>query len=143
MIRIIENLRGVSERIGRLRQDLDRQLEAAALSAALEVERQAKLEFKKGGYRKGPRGGRVPTPKPRWPYVYRRTGFLSRSINVATRRDSDGWVGIVGAWAPYARRLELGGGGIRARHWLRRAHRKARDRVKEIFDRAVREAIRG
>jgi hypothetical protein len=79
---------------------------------------QARRALKPGGYKRGPRGGRVADPPPQHPFLYSRTGRLSSSLSASSEIRADTLTLTVTNTAPYAAALEFGTKHIRARSWM-------------------------
>lgn len=79
---------------------------------------QARKELKPGGYKRGPRGGRVADPPAQHPFIYSRTGRLSSSLSASSEIRGDTLSLTVTNTAPYAGALEFGTKFIKPREWM-------------------------
>lgn len=141
----------VADNFSRLEALLKKRLRQTVTEANLIlVEEIKKKGFTQGGYRLKPRERnlhrgktvRVPTPAPRWPITYRRTGFAARSINHRVEVGMRDTVGIVGGWAPYLRRLELGYRSQKPRRLMRRSMMRRQKEIQKVFERTTAEVLR-
>lgn len=98
-----------------------------------------------GGWTTGPRGGRVPSPPPRYPHIFKRTGQLQSATTAEVEEDGAKFSGRIGAppidGVKYPLYLEKGTEVIQAR----RGYQRALDHVRPLFvrnmDRLVAKAI--
>lgn len=126
----------LGRKVGRLASALDTEFRNAALRVALIAAKEAKtVGFTKGGYATGPRGGRrVPTPPPRWPITYRRTGRTSRTIRHSViKNPKGGWFGVVGSASQVMLWLEEGTRRMRPRKLLARSVLRVQRKIKREF----------
>lgn len=144
MIEIKSDFQQHADRFQHATRQLDRLMHRAILRSVLKVERHAKrVAIQQGGYTRGPRGGKIPTPAPRWPHVYARTGDLRRHVTHVVSRDHRGWKGAVGTPLKKGKWLEEGTThGIRARQWLKRSYEANRQYVRGEITKALQEVMR-
>lgn len=103
---------------------------------------EARGNLKKGGYGRGPRGGRVPVPAPRFPHIYSRTGHLSDSLGVVAKTvTATSLTLVVGNEAEYAAALEFGTKNIRARHWIQKTFDSNKDTMRRMAERNTKSVI--
>jgi phage gpG-like protein len=100
---IIRNLSQVMAGMDKLEQNMESAAEYAIAMAGLAVERQAKINANTGTHKRGE--GHIPGTGP-GPNVV--TGNLRRSIRTDVRYGFGNYIAIVGAYAEYARAVELG-----------------------------------
>jgi hypothetical protein len=123
--------------------DIDAALRAASTQVGIVATSEMKRQIR-GGHKLGtPRPFRSPPPTP----PMNVTGNLRRAIRPEVRKGFTGYSVIVGSFAVYARRLELGGG-----NWLSGTkypfvEPTARimlqgDRAQNIYTRALRKALK-
>jgi phage gpG-like protein len=100
---IIRNLSQVMAGMDKLEQNMESAAEYAIAMAGLAVERQAKINANTGTHKRGE--GHIPGTGP-GPNVV--TGNLRRSIRTDVRYGFGNYIAVVGAYAEYARAVELG-----------------------------------
>jgi phage gpG-like protein len=100
---IIRNLSQVMAGWDKFEQNMEFAAEYAVAMAGLAVERQAKINANTGTHKRGE--GHIPGTGP-GPNVV--TGNLRRSIRTDVRYGFGNYVAVVGAYAEYARAVELG-----------------------------------
>ena len=100
---IIRNLSEVMAGWSKLEKNMEFAAEYAVAMTGLAVERQAKINANTGTHKRGE--GHIPGTGP-GPNVV--TGTLRRSIRTDVRYGFGNYVAVVGAYAEYARAVELG-----------------------------------
>lgn len=92
----------------------------------------ARSELKPGGYKRGPRGGKVADPPAQAPHIYNRTGRLSKSLRARSKIETDSFTLTVTNTAPYAAALEFGTRHIQARSWMVNTFNKNKSKMMAI-----------
>lgn len=138
----IKNLDVVRRSVKSLDKHLDIEVEKRLKETALQIKKDAKKALKIGGFRRGPRGGKIPAPAPRFPHIFSRTGRLANSLRVESRRRGNKTIVRTYSEASYAAPLEYGSRFIKARAWLSRTLEKDLPVLNKNVNKGVKDAIK-
>lgn len=138
----VKNLRVVQASVSGLTKHLNQETARRLKEAGLLIKKDAEKALKSGGFRRGPRGGKIPSPRPAFPHIFSRTGRLKESLEVeATLRKNKIQVRVSSNVA-YAAHLEYGTRFIKTRAWVANTLKKDMPIVMKMVDKGITDAIK-
>ena len=138
----VKNLRVVQSSVSSLTKHLDQETAKRLKEAGLLIKKDAEKALKSGGFRRGPRGGKIPSPPPAFPHIFSRTGRLKESLKVEAAMRKGKIQIRVFSDVQYAAHLEYGTKFIKTRAWIANTLKKNGPTVQKLIDEGISDAIK-